>query len=135
MTYPITHIDGLDAVEAEVLKSFGIRTTDRLLDRAKSLKCRKLLAAQTGIGEKRLLNFANACDHMRIKGMGKGYVGLLKAVGVKTVRDLKYRTPANLAKSMADINRKRKLVQFLPSQKLVVRWVEHAKKLPLIITY
>jgi predicted RecB family nuclease len=135
MTYPITHIDGLDAVEAEVLKSFGIRTTERLLDRAKSLKCRKLLAAQTGIGEKRLLNFANACDHMRIKGMGKGYVGLLKAVGVKTVRDLKYRNPANLAKSMADINRKRKLVQFLPSQKLVVRWVEHAKKLPLIITY
>jgi hypothetical protein len=36
---------------------------------------------------------------------------------------------------MADINKKRKLVRFLPSEKLVTRWVEHAKKLPLKITY
>ena len=36
---------------------------------------------------------------------------------------------------MADANKKRKLVRFLPSEKLVTRWVEHAKKLPLKITY
>ena len=72
---------------------------------------------------------------MRIKGMGKGYVGLLREVGVQTVRELKYRNPANLAKAMAEANKKRKLVRFLPSEKLVVRWVEHAKKLPLKITY
>jgi hypothetical protein len=67
--------------------------------------------------------------------MGKGYVGLLRAVGVQTVRELKYRNPANLAKAMAEANKKRKLVRFLPSEKLVVRWVEHANKLPLKITY
>jgi hypothetical protein len=60
---------------------------------------------------------------------------LLRAVGVITVRDLKYRNPANLARSMAEANKKRKLVRFLPPEKLVVRWVEHAKKLPLKITY
>jgi len=54
---------------------------------------------------------------------------------VATVRELKYRNPAKLAKSMAETNKKRKLVRFLPSEKLVVRWVEHAKKLPLKITY
>jgi hypothetical protein len=36
---------------------------------------------------------------------------------------------------MAEANEKRKLVRFLPPDKLVVRWVEHAKKLPLMITY
>ena len=67
--------------------------------------------------------------------MGKGYVGLLREVGVSTVRELKYRNPGNLAKAMAEANKRKKLVRFLPPEKLVVRWVEHAKKLPLKITY
>ena len=135
MSYPIAHIEGLDADEVKTLKSVGIRTTERLLEEAKSPKGRALLAQKTGIEEGRLLDFANACDHMRIKGMGKGYVGLLREVGVHTVRALKYRNPANLAKAMAEANKKKKLVKFLPPEKLVVRWVEHAKKLPLKITY
>ncbi len=135
MSYPITHIEGLDADEIKSLKASRIRTTDGLLEAAKTPKGRKALCDKTGIDEKRLLDFANACDHMRIKGMGKGYVGLLRAVGVQTVRELKYRNPANLAKSMAEVNKKRKLVRFLPPEKLVVRWVEHANKLPLKITY
>jgi len=135
MTYPISHIDGLGEDEVRTLKSVGIRTTERLLEAAKSPKGRKLLADRTGIGETRLLDFANAADHLRIKGMGGRYVVLLRAVGVMTVRELKYRNPENLAQAMAEANAKRKLVQFLPSEKLVVRWVEQAKKLPLKITY
>jgi len=135
MTYPVTQIDGLGEDDIKALKAAGVRTTERLLEEAKTPRGRKLLCGRTGIAEKRLLGFANAADHMRIKGMGKGYVGLLRAVGVVTVRELKYRNPAKLAKSMAEANKKRKLVRFLPSEKLVVRWVEHAKKLPLKITY
>ncbi len=135
MSYPITHIDGLDVDEIKTLKSLGIRTTERLLEAAKSPKGRRVLAEQSGIDEKRLLKFANVCDHMRIKGMGKGYVGLLREVGVDTVRELRYRKPENLARSMAEANKKKKLVRFLPPEKLVVRWIEHAKKLPLKITY
>jgi hypothetical protein len=133
--YPITHIDGLDADEVKTLKSLGIRTTERLLDEAKSPKARRRLAEKCGINEKRLLKFANACDHMRIKGMGKGYVGLLQEVGVDTVRELRYRKPENLARAMAEANKKKRLVRFLPSEKLVVRWIEHARKLPLKISY
>jgi predicted flap endonuclease-1-like 5' DNA nuclease len=72
---------------------------------------------------------------MRIKGMGKGYSCLLKAVGVDTVRELRYRNPANLAKAMSEANKKRKLVRFLPSEKLIMRWVEQAKALTSKITY
>ena len=50
------------------------------------------------------------------------------------MNELQYRNPARLAKSMAEANKKRKLVRFLPSEKLVTRWVEHARKLPLKIT-
>jgi hypothetical protein len=36
---------------------------------------------------------------------------------------------------MADANRKRKVVRVLPSDKMVKRWIENAKLLPLKITY
>src|SRR5262245_13389210 len=135
MTYPITHIEGLDADEVKTFKSLGIRTTERLLDLAKNPKGRRNLSEKTGIEERRILRFANACDHLRIKGMGKGYVVLLREVGVDTVRELRYRKPENLARAMADTNKKKKLVRFLPPEKLIVRWIEHARKLPLKITY
>jgi uncharacterized protein DUF4332 len=135
MSYSITAIEHIDPDEVDALKSAGLRTAERLLDAASSPKGRKLLAAKTGIDERRLLHLANIADKLRIKGMGNGYAGLLCAVGVDTVKELKYRNPSRLAKSMADANKKRKLVRFLPSEKLVTRWVEHAKKLPLRITY
>ncbi|HEY6259705.1 MAG TPA: DUF4332 domain-containing protein [Xanthobacteraceae bacterium] len=135
MSYPINHIEGLEAEELKILKSLGIRTTDRLLEAAKNPKGRSLLAEQTGYHRARILEWANSADRMRIKGMGKGYACLLKAVGVDTVKELKYRNPANLAKAMSEANKKRKLVRFLPSEKLVVRWVEQAKALTSKITY
>jgi len=135
MSYPLTHIEGLDVEEVKSLKALGIRSTDRLLEEAKSPRGRKLLAVKTGISERQLLMAANAADHLRIKGMGPGYVNLLREIGVNTVRDLRVRKPENLVARMVDANRKRKLVRLLPSEKLVVRWVENAKKLPLKITY
>jgi predicted RecB family nuclease len=135
MSYPITAIEDIGAAEAEALKSVGIRTTEKLLEAAKSPKGRRLLAARTELNEKQLLHWANVADKLRIRGMGREYAGLLCEVGVETVKELQYRNPARLAKSMAEANKRRKLVRFLPSEKLVRRWVEHARKLPRKITY
>jgi hypothetical protein len=75
-------------------------------------------------------------DRMRIKGVGEDYAVLLEAAGVDTVRELRYRNPRNLAKAMADANTKRKLgVQLLPSETTIQRWIDHAKRLQLKITY
>jgi predicted RecB family nuclease len=135
MSYPITDIEGIDGEVATVLKSVGIRSTDRLLEAARTVKGRKLLATKTGFIEKQLLCWANVADRMRIKGVRKEYAELLQAAGVDTVKELKYRNPINLAQAMADANRKRKLVRLLPSEKMVKRWIENAKLLPLKITY
>jgi len=135
MSYPLTHIEGLDVEEVKSLKALGIRTTERLLEEAKSPRGRKLLADRTGIGERQLLMAANAADHLRIKGMGPGYVSLLREAGVDTVRELRYRKPENLVSAMVEANKKRKMVRLLPSQRLVERWIENAKKLQLKITY
>jgi hypothetical protein len=135
MSYPITDIEGIDGETAAVLKSVGIRSTASLLERARTVKGRKLLAAKTGFDEKSLLCWANVADRMRVRGINREYSQLLHAAGVDTVKELKYRNPSNLAKAMADVNKKNKLVRFLPSEKLVARWIDHAKKLPLKITY
>jgi len=135
MSYPIGNLEHFAPGVAAALKSIGIRTTGKLLERAKDPKGRKELAARISIDEKLILRWANMADRMRIKGIAEDYAALLEAAGVDTVRELKYRNPTNLAKAMADANTERKLVELLPSEKAVRRWIEHAKKLPLKISY
>jgi predicted RecB family nuclease len=135
MTYPITDIDGIDGEAAAILKSVGIRSTERLLEAARTVRGRKMLAIKTGFDEKQLLCWANVADRMRIKGIRKEYAELLQAAGVDTVKELKYRNPGNLAKAMAEANKRRKMVRLLPSEKVVCTWIESAKKLQLKITY
>jgi predicted RecB family nuclease len=135
MSYPITDIDGIDGEAATILKSVGIRSTERLLEAARTVRGRKVLAMKTGFDEKRLLCWANVADRMRVKGIRKEYAELLQAAGVDTVKELKYRNPANLAKAMSDANKKHKMVRLLPSEKVVGQWIENAKKLQLMISY
>jgi hypothetical protein len=135
MSYPITDIDGIDGDVAAILKSAGIRSTERLLEAARTVKGRKALAAKTRFDEQQWLCWANGCDRRRIKGVSKEYAELLLAAGVCTVKELKYRNPARLAQAMAEANKKRKMVRLLPSEKVVGRWIENAKKLPIKISY
>ena len=134
-TYPVSNIPNMEPDAVDRLKSNGIRTTIRLLDAAKNPKGRKLLSGKTGIDEKRILNWANAADRMRIKGIGAEYSELLRIAGVDTVKELKYRNPAKLAEALAEANAKNKLARVLPSPRAVERWVEQAKRIQLKITY
>ena len=87
MSYPITDIDGIDGEAAAILKSAGIRSTERLLEAARTVRGRKMLAIKTGFDEKQLLCWANVADRMRIKGVRKEYAGLLQAAGQSRHRD------------------------------------------------
>ena len=104
MTYPISDIEGMSAFAASKLKSMGIRTTDALLEAARNVRGRKALSVRTGISEQQLLAWANVSDYMRIPGMGKAKVNLMRAAGVTTVRELAHRNPARLAQNMKEVN-------------------------------
>ena len=134
LSYSLKSLDGAVSDIAN-LKAAGIKTTTTLLEAARTPKGRKLLAEKTGIDPKRLLEWANKADRMRVKGLGKEYADLLHVVGVDTVRELKYRNPGKLAEAMAAANKKRRLVRLVPTEKAVGRWIEEAKKLPLKISY
>ncbi len=135
MSYPIASLCGITADDAAKLKAVGIRTTAALLDAASSLKGRKALAAETGLSEQQLLEWANIADCMRIKGMGKAKAELLRAAGVNTVREFVHRNPQRLAQAMKEANDKRKLVSVAPSPKAVGDLITQARKLPLKISY
>jgi Domain of unknown function (DUF4332) len=136
MSYPIAKIRLIDVTLRNKLKAEGIRTTAKLLDRTQGLKERMELAKAIDIDDPRvLLNIANLADRMRIRGVGIDYAELLQVAGVDTVRELRQRNPANLASKMAEANVARKLVRVVPTQAVVTRWIEHAKKLELKITY
>ncbi len=135
MSYPLTDIAGIDDEAAALLKKAGVRSTATLLERARTLRGRNILADQTGIAPNQLLCWANMADCMRIPGVSREYADLLKAGGVDTVKELKHRNPANLATLMAEANKARKLVRVLPSEKTVGRWIDHAKGLPQKISY
>jgi hypothetical protein len=95
--YPISGINRIGPEMAGRLRQVGIRTTTRLLDRARNPQGRKQLAEEVGLDPKRILSWANLVDRMRIKGVGEDYAMLLEAAGVDTVKELKYRNPQKLA--------------------------------------
>ena len=134
MAYPITDIRGIGPDTAEILKSEGIRTTIGLLRSAKTPKQRLKLAEMIGTDKERVLDWVTTADRMRVKGVGWEYSQLLRAAGVKTVNELKFRNPHHLVVQMREAN-KRKLVRLLPKQQTVERWIESARKLPLLIRY
>ena len=135
MSYSILDIEGIGPLAAGKLRKVGIRTTEKLLEAAKTAKGRKTLAARIDVDERTILRWANLVDRMRIKGVGEDYANLLQAVGVDTVKELKYRNVGKLASAMREANKKTKLVRLLPSEQRVRRWVEHARQLPLKISY
>jgi len=135
MTYPITDIQGIGTDAAAILKSDGIRTTVGLLSTAKTPKQRLKIAVKTGANEKSVLDWVTAADRMRLKGVGWGYSELMRAAGVRTVNELRFRNPHKLAEAMAKANAKRKLVRVSPSVSTVMRWIDNAKNLPPLIRY
>ena len=135
MSYPLTAIAGIGPAMTARLKALGIRTTDKLLEAAKTVKDRRILAQKLDIDEQTVLRWANLTDRMRIKGVREPYAELLKDAGVDTVKELKYRNPEHLARAMAEANAKRRRVRLLPSEKRVGRWIEAARRLDQKIKY
>jgi hypothetical protein len=131
----IADIQRIGTDVAAILKSDGIRTTVGLLRVAKTPKQRLKIAVKTGAPEKSVLDWVTAADRMRVKGVGWEYSELLRAAGVRTVNELRFRNPQKLASAMQEANTKRKLVRVLPSVNTVTRWIETAKKLPSVISY
>jgi len=131
----IDTIEGIGHRQATKLRKARVRTTEALLKVGATRKGRRLLAEQIGVAEKLMLEWVNRADLMRVKGVGEEYSDLLESAGVDTVKELRRRNAANLLNAMVEVNKKKRLVRRLPTESMVSRWVESAKKLDPIVTH
>ncbi len=134
-SYSIAVMRAIGPFYAGKLKATGIRTSAKLLERARTPKGRKQLAEKSGIPPEYILRWANMADLMRVPGVAEDYSELLAAAGVDTLKELKRRNAANLVARMAEANERKKLVYLLPSEKRTARWIEEAKLLEPMISY
>jgi hypothetical protein len=134
-SYSIAGMRAIGPFYAGKLKAVGIRSSRKLLERASTPKGRKQLAEASGIQPDNILKWANMADLMRVPGVAADYAELLSAAGVDTVKELKRRNVANLVARMAAANEKKKMVDLLPSEKRVARWIELAKMLDPMMMY
>jgi predicted flap endonuclease-1-like 5' DNA nuclease len=135
MNYKIEEIEGIGPAFGKKLAAAGVKTTGALLKRGGTPAGRKELESTTGISHAHILKWCNLADLMRVSGIGKQYSELLEAAGVDTIKELKNRSAANLAAKMMEVNDAKKLCRSAPSEKLVAKWVEQAKKTAPAISY
>ncbi len=131
----VEEIEGIGPAYAAQLREAGVETSDELLERAGAKAGRDALAASTGISGKLLLEWANACDLMRINGIGAQFSDLLEAAGVDSAAELAQRNPANLAATFGELNAARATTRRAPSEAMVNDWIAQARQLPKVVTH
>ena len=134
-SYSVNMIEGIGSVFSEKLNSVYIYSVRDLLEAGKTREGRVDLAEKTGISIKLILRWVNLADLFRIEGVGKEYSHLLESVGVDTVVELSRRNPSNLYNRIIQENSVKNLVQTVPAQEMVTKWVREAKNLPRKISY
>jgi predicted flap endonuclease-1-like 5' DNA nuclease len=131
----VEDIEGIGPKHAATLQAVGVRTSEALLERAGPKAGRDALAAETGISGKLLLEWVNACDLMRVRGIGAQFSDLLEAAGVDSTAELARRNPATLATTFAELNAARATTRRAPTEAMVADWIEQAKQLPKVVTH
>lgn len=129
----VEDVEGIGPSFAVKLRDAGVLTSEALLERAGPKKGRDELAASTGISGKLLLEWVNAADLMRIKGVGAQFSDMLEAAGVDSVGELAQRNAASLAATFAELNAARATTRRIPTEAEVQGWVDQAKQLPKVV--
>ena len=132
----IIDVEGIGPAYAEKLKAAGVDTTDELLEAGASRTGREKLADATGLSTGQLLTWVNHVDLMRFNGVGSEYADLLEAAGIDSCAELAQRNPANLAVTLQEVVAARPtIVRRVPSEAMVIGWVEQAKDLGKVVTH
>jgi predicted flap endonuclease-1-like 5' DNA nuclease len=131
----LSKIEGIGPVNEVKLKAAKVGSVESLLKIGGTAKGRAELQAASGISRKVLLEWVNAADLIRVKGVGGQYADLLEEAGVDTVVELAHRVPEALRKSIMDVNAKKNLVNRPPNEKMVKNWIAQAKKMRRMVEH
>ena len=131
----LSKIEGIGPEFEAKLKAVKVGSVEGLLKMGATAKGRTELAAASGVGKKLILEWVNAADLFRVKGVGGQYADLLEEAGVDTVVELAGRVPEALHKAIMEVNARKNLVNRPPNLKMVKNWIAQAKKLRRVVEY
>ena len=131
----IKDIEGVGEALAAKLAEAGAGSVEKALELGGTKKGREELAEKSGVSEKVILKIVNHADLFRVKGVGPQMAELLEASGVDTVAELAQRNAGSLTAKLAEVNEAKNLVNRVPSESEVAKWVEEAGSLPKAVTY
>lgn len=132
--YAVADVPSLiKAPDAAKLTKAGVNTTEDLLQKAAKAKDRKALAKASGLSATTVMDLAQRCDLLRIKGVGPEMVLLLEAAGVKNTADLSKKEAAALTASADQANKSKKITEKPPTEPQFKDWIDQAKQLPLVL--
>lgn len=129
----LTSIGCIEERDAQKLKESGIKSVEELLEKAGSTQGRQEIALRTGINTALLLRWVNHADLFRIRGVGAEYAELLEAAGVDSSLELAHRSSEKLSQKLLEVNLAKNLVNKLPTDFEVDRWIQQAKGLAKIV--
>jgi len=116
--------------EVGQLGTQGIRTTLQLWGACATSRGLRKLAKSTAIERNKLTLWVNACDLMRISGIGPDVARVLMAVGVKNTRKLSRQKAPRLSAKIEKLNAAQHLTENTPSEQHLAAWIGMAKSLP-----
>jgi predicted flap endonuclease-1-like 5' DNA nuclease len=131
----IEDVEGIGPAWAEKLVAAGVKSTDDLLMAGGSSSGRERLEAATGISSKRLLEWVNHVDLMRINGVGSEYADLLEAAGVDSAAELAQRNAKNLADTFQSLDAARNTVRNIPTEAVIQRWIDEARTMDKVVSH
>jgi len=127
--YPLEAVPFVPDKEREVLLKEKITDTSELLDATKTAQQRKQLARKTGIPEETILEWAQTCDLLRVRGIGPKMAKLFRLSGVKTMDELAKEAPEALSAKIKETNAAHMVSEILPDEGTLKDWIHQARTL------
>lgn len=106
-----------------------IHSASALLKAGETPAKRQMIAEMIGVEPSLVLEWLHQADLAQIKGIGRTYLGLLSAIDVRTLDDLKQQNPETLYQTLEEANGNEELVHRLPTLEMVGDWVEQANEI------
>lgn len=129
MYNPINMMKGVQPEYIEQLQVQGVRYTQQLLERGKTIESREELAQQSGIPVKVIHDLVGRADLMRLRGVGSDLSLLLQEAGILCCRSFQEQDAERLHKRLAELHIGRRIAYHAPSKAQVRSWMNESREL------
>ncbi len=127
--HKIKDIKGLDEATQQKMEEAGITNVEQLLEQCSTPARKTALAKKLGIPGPQLTEFVNRADLLRLKGVGPEMANLLEEGGIDSIKELRRRTPENLATKLKALNDEKKITHHAPTLQQIQGWIQQADEM------